>query len=267
MRAAVLGHPIAHSLSPVLHRAAYEALGLDWQYDAVDVDEEGLPGFVDGLDSSWAGLSLTMPLKRAVVPLLDESSELVKSLRCANTVVLRDGRRVGHNTDVAGIETSLREAGVTSPTTFGIVGAGATAGSALAAAIRLESGSIVVTARRPEALRGMLQLASRLGDVVQIIDWQRKSAVLASDVVVSALPGDASSGLVRSLPPRTTTLLDVAYHPWPTALAAAWQGRGGDVIPGHRLLLHQAAGQVRLMTGSEAPVSAMDAALRRALGH
>jgi len=101
-RCAVLGSPIAHSLSPVLHRAAYDALGLDWSYDAVEVSEDGLPGFLDGLDGSWRGLSLTMPLKRTVVPLLDEMSARAAQARAANTVVLDAGRRVGHNTDIPG---------------------------------------------------------------------------------------------------------------------------------------------------------------------
>ena len=108
-RCAVLGSPIAHSLSPVLHRAAYDALGLDWSYDAVEVSEDGLPGFLDGLDGSWRGLSLTMPLKRTVVPLLDEMSARAAQARAANTVVLDAGRRVGHNTDIPGAVAAIRE--------------------------------------------------------------------------------------------------------------------------------------------------------------
>jgi hypothetical protein len=103
VRAAVLGRPIAHSLSPPLHRAAYEALGLDWTYDAVECGEDDLPALLDGLDASWAGLSLTMPLKQAVLPLLDEVSDLARDVAAANTVVLREGRRAGSNTDVHGI--------------------------------------------------------------------------------------------------------------------------------------------------------------------
>jgi hypothetical protein len=105
----VLGRPIAHSLSPSLHRAAYAALGLDWRYDAVDVGEPELPGFLDALGSEWAGLSLTMPLKTAVLPLLDEVSALARDVAAANTVLLRDGRRHGDNTDVPGIVAALAE--------------------------------------------------------------------------------------------------------------------------------------------------------------
>lgn len=113
-RAAVLGSPIAHSLSPVLHRAAYAELGLDdWSYDRFEVDEAGLPGFVGELDDSWAGLSLTMPLKRAIIPLLDEISDTAASVEAVNTVVFReDGRRVGDNTDIPGMIAALRERNV-----------------------------------------------------------------------------------------------------------------------------------------------------------
>src|SRR5438128_2367522 len=103
MRAAVLGSPIGHSLSPVLHRAAYAALGLDWTYDAFEVTPEELPAYLDGLDLTWGGLSLTMPLKQAVLPLLHHRAPLVEGTGSANTVVLRDGERFGHNTDVEGI--------------------------------------------------------------------------------------------------------------------------------------------------------------------
>src|SRR3954465_4946696 len=89
-RAAVLGHPTPHSLSPSLHRAAYAALGLDdWRYDAFDVTEEGLPGFVADLDGPWAGLSLTMPLKQTVIPLLDHIEPLAQVVGAVNTVLLQ----------------------------------------------------------------------------------------------------------------------------------------------------------------------------------
>ena len=109
-RAAVLGSPIAHSLSPVLHRAAYEALGLEWTYEAVEMTEGGLTGFVDACGPEWAGLSLTMPLKVAVLPLLDHSSELVRLSAAANTLVFTPQGREGHNTDVPGMVAAIREA-------------------------------------------------------------------------------------------------------------------------------------------------------------
>ena len=135
MKAAVLGSPIAHSLSPVLHRAAYRALGLDdWSYEAIDCDETGLPALLAGCGPDWAGLSLTMPLKRTVLPMLDAVDPLTRDVGAANTVVFNGGLRYGYNTDVPGMITALTEAGMKGPAaTVLILGGGATACSALAA--------------------------------------------------------------------------------------------------------------------------------------
>ena len=128
----MLGSPVAHSLSPVLHAAAYQALGLDeWAYEAIECDEARLPGLLDSLDSQWAGLSLTMPLKRAVIPLLDHAESLVTEVGAANTVILGAAGRSGYNTDVPGMISVLRSAGVApgDPGVPWVLGAGATAGS------------------------------------------------------------------------------------------------------------------------------------------
>ncbi|MEV4258880.1 hypothetical protein AB0J52_37460, partial [Spirillospora sp. NPDC049652] len=128
-RAAVLGSPVAHSLSPVLHRAAYAGLGLDgWSYDAFEVGEDALEGFLAGLDGSWRGLSLTMPLKRVALSLADSVSELAAKVGGANTLVLRDGRRAADNTDVHGIVTALREAELDGAASALVLGGGATIG-------------------------------------------------------------------------------------------------------------------------------------------
>src|SRR5689334_15730684 len=111
-QAAILGHPIGRALSPVLHRAAYAALGLDWTYSAIDCDEDLLPGFLRGLDDSWAGLSLTMPLKRVAVPLLDRASALAAAVGAVNTVTVTDGLLIGENTDIVGMVAALAEAGI-----------------------------------------------------------------------------------------------------------------------------------------------------------
>lgn len=267
MRAAVLGHPIAHSLSPVLHRAAYRALGLDWQYDALDVTSAQLPAFVASLDATWAGLSLTMPLKQAVLPLLHHQSAMVRRVGAANTVVLRDGVRSGHNTDVHGMVRAIRAvAPGVEPASVGVVGAGATATAAVAAAAELGAGSVVVTARRPEAAAA-LAAHEALAEAVRVtaVPWERRADVLSLPCVVVTLPGDAAAPLHGLVPARPGLLLDVTYDPWPTTLAAAWLTGGGQVVPGHQMLLWQATRQVELMTGRPAPVDAMAAALERAL--
>ncbi|MGH3472325.1 MAG: shikimate dehydrogenase family protein, partial [Nocardioidaceae bacterium] len=141
----VLGSPIAHSLSPALHLAAYRALGLDWDYEAHDVDVDRLAGFVRGLSAQWRGLSLTMPLKQAAVGLCDEVEPPGRLLRSVNTLVLDDsGSRIGHNTDVSGFVTALVAAGAGELTSAVVVGAGATARSALAALAELGSHRVVV---------------------------------------------------------------------------------------------------------------------------
>lgn len=266
MRAAVLGRPVRHSLSPRLHRAAYAALGLDWSYDAVEVGAEELPAFLDGLDDGWAGLSLTMPLKQAVLPLLDECSAVATATGAANTVVLRDGRRSGHNTDVTGIVEALREAGVQSVASSVVLGGGATAASALAALRELGDDAPHVLVRSPARAAPLLEAAGRLGvrPVLEPLTAEplRRPGV---DVVVNTTPAGAVDHLVAAsdLPAGPPVLLDVVYEPWPTALAAAYIAAGGRVVGGAEMLLHQAAAQVELMTGRPAPLEAMRAALPR----
>jgi shikimate dehydrogenase len=264
-RAAVLGSPIGHSLSPVLHRAAYAALGLDWTYDAVEMDSIGLAGFLDGLDSSWVGLSLTMPLKETVLPLLDETSAMARLTSAANTVLLRQGRRIGSNTDVPGIVAAIRQE---RQHPFGracIIGAGATARSALAAASQLGVAEVLVVARRPQAASGVLRVGAELGVHCRVTGWDHAAAGLRHELVISTVPGDAAASLVPALPADPGVLLDVTYWPWPTQLAAAWQAAGGLAIGGASMLLWQAAQQVELMTGRQAPVAAMREALAAAI--
>ncbi|MER7951110.1 shikimate dehydrogenase [Streptomyces sp. NPDC096079] len=267
-RAAVLGSPIAHSLSPVLHRAAYAELGLDgWAYDRFEVDEAGLAGFVGELDGSWAGLSLTMPLKRAIIPLLDEISDTAASVEAVNTVVLReDGRRVGDNTDIPGMVAALRERGVEKVESAAVLGAGATASSALAALARICAGPVTAYVRseaRAEEMRGW---GERLGVDVRTADWERAAEAFGAPLVVATTPAGTTNALATAVPDRVGTLFDVLYDPWPTPLAAAWAERGGKVVGGLDLLVHQAVLQVEQMTGvPRAPLAAMRAAGERAL--
>ncbi|MEV0018087.1 shikimate dehydrogenase [Streptomyces tendae] len=267
-RAAVLGSPIAHSLSPALHRAAYAELGLvDWTYDRFDVDEAALPGFFEGLGPEWAGLSLTMPLKRAVIPLLDEVSETAASVDAVNTVVLtEDGRRTGDNTDIPGIVAALREHGIEKAETAAILGAGATASSALAALARICTGEIAVyvrSAARAEEMRGWAQ---RLDVDVRIADWADAEEALRAPLVVATTPAGATDALAAAVPQMPATLFDVLYDPWPTALAARWSACGGAVVSGLDLLVHQAVLQVEQMTGrAPAPLATMRNAGEQAL--
>jgi shikimate dehydrogenase len=271
-RAAVLGSPIAHSLSPRLHRAAYARLGLaGWSYGRREVDEAALPGFLDGLgregpEAGWAGFSLTMPLKRAVIPLLDEADPAALAVNAVNTLVLRaDGTRYGANTDVPGLAAALRERGVVSVGGAAVLGAGATAGSALAALSAVVKGPITVYLRNPARLAGFDALVAHFDLELDPRPWSAARDAAEFELVVNTTPAGAADALAERLPDHVGTLFDVLYHPWPTPLAAAWSERGGAVLGGQDLLLHQAVGQVELMTGIEGRSAEILEAMRSAL--
>jgi shikimate dehydrogenase len=281
MKAAVLGKPIAHSLSPALHRAAYEALGLtDWTYDLVECGEADLAGYVNSRGPEWAGLSLTMPLKRTVLPLLDHVDPLAAATGGANTVVFRTDGRYGYNTDVQGIVDALTEAGCAGPASAGpasagpgsvtIIGAGATACSALAAIGELGLPGADVVLRDPSRADGLLATAALLGLQLRLRPWEDRATDDAAvpDLLLSTVPAGAADAFAERLrlthqAPRA--VLDVVYHPWPTPLALAAAAAGSVVVSGYAMLLHQAAAQVELMTGKPAPVEAMRAAGEREL--
>ncbi|MFI1410147.1 shikimate dehydrogenase [Streptomyces sp. NPDC020707] len=267
-RAAVLGSPIGHSLSPVLHRAAYEELGLhDWSYDRFEIDEAGLPEFIGKLGPDWAGLSLTMPLKRAVIPLLDDISETAAAVEAVNTVVCaEDGRRVGDNTDIPGIVAALRERGIEQVESAAILGAGATASSALAALARVCTGEVVAYVRSEARASEMRQWGERLGIEVRTADWADAGEALRAPLVIATTPAGATDALAASVPERPATLFDVLYDPWPTELAARWSAYAGAVVSGLDLLVHQAVLQVEQMTGlAPGPVDAMRTAGEKSL--
>ncbi|MFF5015725.1 shikimate dehydrogenase [Streptomyces sp. NPDC001165] len=267
-RAAVLGSPIAHSLSPVLHRAAYDALGLtDWSYGRFEIDEATLPDFIEKLGPEWAGLSLTMPLKRAVIPLLDEISETAASVDAVNTVVFtEDGRRIGDNTDIPGMVAALREHGIEEVDSAAILGAGATASSALAALARICTGEVVAYVRSEARAAEMRQWGERLDVDVRTADWADAREALEAPLVIATTPAGTTDALASAVPERPATLFDVLYDPWPTDLAARWSMFGGAVVSGLDLLVHQAVLQVEQMTGrSPAPLEAMRHAGEKAL--
>ncbi len=262
-RCAVLGSPIAHSLSPVLHRAAYVELGLDWDYRAVEVAEPELTAFVEGLGPEWRGLSLTMPLKRAVVPLLTEVDAWAAVSGAANTVVLEGAHRRGFNTDVPGALAALTERSSGPWTSAVVLGGGATAASVLLALAELGCCRATLLVRDP----------GRAGDTLEAV--RRHAPALALEVGILGSPAEADV-LVSTIPAaaQTPELLDgldakvvfeVLYDPWPTPLAIAAQGRGAVLVGGLDLLVHQAALQVTLMTGSPGPTEAMRRAGEAAL--
>jgi shikimate dehydrogenase len=269
--AAVLGSPIEHSLSPVLHQAAYSALGLDdWSYRAIECAESNLAGTLRQLDAEGlAGVSLTMPLKRAVLPLLTRADRLVDEVGAANTALFGGvaGEWWGGNTDVPGIVTALRRAGLTSVREACVLGGGATAMSALAALREFGALAPHVVVRRPDAVGDLLAAAQRLGVQPVVVPFDEAvREVRAAEIVMATTPAGATDALAEHVSGELTGwLFDVVYAPWPTRLAAAWAECGGVVVGGLDLLVEQAAEQVRLMTGQEPPVAEMRAAGRAAL--
>ena len=266
-RAAVLGSPIGHSLSPVLHRAAYRALGLsDWVYGAHEVREAALPGFVTGLGPEWAGLSLTMPLKEVAFEVADNISDLAREVGAINTLVRRaDGGWSGDNTDVYGVSQALREAGCTHVASSLVLGSGATARSVVAALAALGCQKLTF-AVRAAARQETLDQARRAGLEVDVVGLGQVGQVMDrladAPVVVSTLPANALTGgmLPEGSRLQDHLLLDVVYAGWPTLLARTFEEAGASVVSGFEMLLHQAAGQVHLMTGLLAPVEQMRAA-------
>ena len=258
-RLAVLGSPISHSKSPAIQRAAYTALGLGWRYEAVEVTGETLGDFITSRDETWRGLSLTMPLKRDVIPLLDWSDPLVDLVGGANTVLFTDDGLRGFNTDVYGVERSFVEAGHPALHSVLVIGAGATAASVVAGVARLGATRISVQARTPTRAAPLVTLGESLGVTVTLVAWGDTSGDVP-DAVVSTLPGgDYGLGFPEAWR-RASVLFDVAYDPWPSALATQWADARGAVIPGIELLLNQALGQVRIFLSGdpELPLSDED---------
>ncbi|MFO7690931.1 MAG: shikimate dehydrogenase [Cryobacterium sp.] len=279
-RLAVIGSPIGHSRSPDLHRAAYRVLGLDWSYEAIDVSAGELARFVSRLSPEWRGLSVTMPLKREALAVCEDRDRVAVLSAAANTLLLSGpaadapgredaagiGRLVhGFNTDVPGLVRALAEAGMTRAHHVTILGAGATAASALVAAAELGTQAIDVLVRTPAKATGLVELGHQLGLLVTVSSLADVAAPgRASDLVISTLPG--GTVLDAQFPAelrRRALLFDVAYAPWPSALGRSWTGAGGQIASGLGMLLHQALIQVRVfVTGDPlTPVPQEDAVL------
>ena len=298
-RAAVIGKPIAHSLSPILHRAAYGGLGLaHWRYERLEVESSELARLLAELSAPavkapvWAGVSVTMPHKQAIVAMLDVVDPLAMTVGAVNTVVAQRDHAgpallAGFNTDVAGVVGALRDAGeerpgppITGDATAVVLGSGATACSALAALAELGVERIVVAARSHGGPGRALSAAHRMGLDIETLFWRPGGedsdievarAMAGADVVVSTLPARTADPLARALKrvgglrAGGARLLDVVYSPWPTALAGQWRALSGRTVPGWLMLLHQAVPQVRLMTGREPDLDLMRSALEAEL--
>lgn len=249
VRCAVVGSPIAHSLSPVMHRAAYLQLGLSWDYQAVEIPAGQLRGFLAARDMSWRGLSVTMPLKREAAELAGTASDDVEVLGVANTLVRHHETWNAHNTDVSGTIAAWKEAGLSQIRTMRVLGAGATVASVLLAGKRCGLESIEFVVREPPRAAEVVGLAQRLGIHAAV----RKLPDFGSDgvdLLVNTIPTDSIRDLTASLVGSADGVFDVIYDPWPSALLTEASAADRVSVSGIDLLACQAADQVALMTGS-----------------
>ena len=262
-KVAVLGSPVAHSRSPQLHLAAYRALGLDdWTYERIECTEDELPSVVSGFGPEWIGVSVTMPGKFAALRFADERTERAELVGSANTLVRTDRGWRADNTDVDGVAGALGCRGGLRRAM--VLGSGGTAPAAVVALAGLGVTNITVAARNAAAAARLVDLGPRLGVTTAYCDVTQADELhdLAThaDVLVSTIPADAAARYAATLA-GVPVLLDAIYDPWPTPLATAVSARGGEVISGLQMLLHQAFSQVEQFTGRPAPRQQMAAAL------
>ncbi len=259
MRCAVIGSPISHSLSPAMHRAAYAQLGLDWTYEAVQVEAADLQQFLGALGDDVRGLSVTAPLKRRLAQLVELESG--PPLGVANTVVVEDGRLSTYNTDVQGAISALTERGIDDLLTTRILGGGATAASIAYALSKIGATKVEFVVRDRSRADEAIDIATTAGmsASVRTLDEPLLDRV---DLLVSTVPSAVANGQVHDYAEAARAVFDVVYDPWPSHLVAAAEEGGLPVVTGLDLLAHQAALQVELMTGAPvAPQLLREAAL------
>jgi len=254
LAAAVLGSPIDHSLSPLLHESSYRALGLnDWTYTQIECTASDLPRIVSAADPGMRGFSVTRPCKDAALRFADVVSERAHIVESANTLIRRGTEWYADCTDIDGACASLKKSGYTGGNVL-LLGAGGTSRpylSALRSAGVEGVGRVAIASRAEERAQHTLHVAARLGLDYSWIPLNDPEILRASchnaTLVISTLPGDAAAGYSTFLR-RTPRLIDVTYAPWPTSLAQVVADNGGTVVGGRTMLLHQAVAQIEAFT-------------------
>ena len=258
IKAAVLGSPISHSLSPLLHKTAYRELGIDGSYEAIEVQAGGLAGFISTLDSSWNGFSLTMPLKEETLSLADSIDPLAKRIKSANTLVKDNGNWHATTTDVAGFTNSLKMHEVEIVGHVVILGAGATARAAAAAC---DGNASLITVVNRSQSRVVDMSDAVLESQIQFKGWNETELFRGADLIISTTPAGVTDSLV--LPHLTSKpFFEALYNPWPTVASKEWAMRGGMVIDGLDLLIHQAMAQIEIFSGVKFDHDSMYSLLR-----
>ena len=232
IKAAVLGYPIGHSLSPTLHSCAYAVLGWDWNYSAIEVKSGELRKFITENLGNYRGLSLTMPLKEEALLVADSLDPLAKRINAANTLIFSENEISAHSTDVSGFVQALAKSG-----------AGATARSAVAA---VDGRGRTITVYSRSASRAAQLINSSISATVVVKDWSEAQSGLAANLIISTTPAGATDDLVPTQ--SAGTLFESLYSPWPTKFLSKWQKAGGKFIDGLDLLVEQGIGQIELMS-------------------
>lgn len=259
--AAIVGHPVSHSLSPQMHNAAYADLKIDWQYLRQDVAPGGLANFISSHRSNFQGLSVTMPLKEEAIEVADVVTPLAKLLNSANTLLITETTITAGNTDVIGIRDAVKNNIKKNFATCTIIGTGATARSALAAAIALKIKEISVVGRSEENLAEFGNLSRSLGVKVTTRFFNELVVTMDSDLVINTVPKGVMDEYAMLIPSRPKVLLEVNYAPWPSPLAREWILRNGRVVSGLEMLLFQGVKQFEIFTKRKAPIKVMRGAL------
>ena len=260
----LIGAPIAQSAAPAMHEQAADALGVRCHYQLIEVadaDAAGLRALLDGVRRlGFAGVNVTFPYKEVVVPLLDEMSERARDIGAVNTVVVRDGRLIGHNTDTTGFERAIADlVAVSNRGAVALIGAGGV-GKAIAFALASlgVAGISIFDADQAKAERLAMQLRNRLQArvVVGIADALQGAVGVVNATPVGMLP-DRGLAVPEPLLNRDLWVADAVYTPLWTPLLTAAKARGARLMTGRELAIYQAADAFELFTGLKAPVEAI----------
>lgn len=264
MRVAVLGSPIAHSLSPVMHRAAYAHAGLDWTYDAIDVPAGGLADLVSGVGDDWRGFSVTAPLKREAAEFAAMRTAVVERLGAANTLVRGSSGWTADNTDVPGAVAALAEAGIRGIGSVRILGGGSTAASMAYAVSSAGAERVEIVVRDPSRADVAVAAGVDGGATVEVARLD-ETVGTPVDLLISTVPVAAVRDRAADWVTAARAVFDVIYDPWPTVLAATAEQHGLTVVSGLDLLAHQAVLQLQQMAGIDVDAELLRTAARTAL--
>lgn len=248
---AVLGSPIAHSKSPIIHQAAYRVLSEDWAYSRFEVAKGGLKRFVENDGILHDGFSVTMPLKENAFQFATTHDIFSELTGAANTLVKIDSIWNAFNTDIFGIVQAISLNSSSIITSALILGSGATAKSALVALAQISpTAEVKIWARNKAAREGLIDFGKSIGLNISLARFIGV-AIKKTDLTISTLPGGATDDLATKLAKRKALkprglLLDVAYDPWPSKLATFWTTRSQPVVSGLEMLLWQAVAQIRI---------------------